>query len=347
MSYLETLKLANNPNLQGTLPFSFFFSEGVSSSLLPTEPQYPLSSNLKDLDLSHTALSGTLPSTMLDNLDELEKIDLSYSRLSGNMLDRMFRLSSLRVLNLQNNTFEGTIPEFKTIGGSTPMELQECWLDNNQLIGRVPSSLYDTATNLSVLSLSENFLSGTLPGRKITKLSHLRVLNVDDNLFRGKIPTEIGVLDSLRRFSMHFNILSGAIPSEVGRLSQLRYLNVGKNNLNGLLPNELSNLSSLAWLSVQDNQLIEGTLPSGLSTLSTLSKSFACYLCFFCQDMISLILPLVRWLHRVFGYPSHWHCRHHGCVLRQTRKRHALYYDFCGLWWFFANSGMPVLYSML
>ena len=273
LSYLEKLKLSKNRNLQGTVPFNFFFSADVSSSLLPTESQYPLSPKLKELDLSHTSLSGTLPNTMLDNLDELEKMDLSYSRLSGTLLDRMFRLPSLRVLNLQDNSFEGTIPEFKATDGSSPLELQECWLDNNQLIGRVPASLYDTPTNLSVLSLSENFLTGTLPGRKITNLSHLRVLNVDDNLFRGKIPTEIGILDSLRRFSMHFNILSGAIPSEVGRLSQLQYFNVGKNNLNGALPNELSNLSSLEWLSVQDNQLIVGTLPSGLPALSTLRKS--------------------------------------------------------------------------
>jgi Leucine-rich repeat (LRR) protein len=61
------------------------------------------------LDLSSTAMTGTLPSE-LGNLTNLKRLMLSHSRFDGRVPPEVFALTSLEKFHLTNNDFNGTLP---------------------------------------------------------------------------------------------------------------------------------------------------------------------------------------------------------------------------------------------
>lgn len=63
------------------------------------------------LNLSHNALSGTIPS--LGNLQELEYLDLSWKHLSGRIPPELSKLNCLSTLNLSENQLVGSISAIK------------------------------------------------------------------------------------------------------------------------------------------------------------------------------------------------------------------------------------------
>lgn len=60
------------------------------------------------LDLSSTAMTGTLPSE-LGNLSNLKRLMLSHSRFDGSVPPEVFAITSLEKFHLTNNDFNGTL----------------------------------------------------------------------------------------------------------------------------------------------------------------------------------------------------------------------------------------------
>jgi hypothetical protein len=60
------------------------------------------------LDLTSTAMTGTLPSE-LGNLSNLKRLLLSHSRFGGTLPPEIFSLTSLEKFHLTNNAFNGTL----------------------------------------------------------------------------------------------------------------------------------------------------------------------------------------------------------------------------------------------
>ena len=152
------------------------------------------------------------------------EVDTFNLGLAGSIPSELGSLVNLQRLNLSFNKLTGEIP--RELGNLS--KLEELLLPVNQLDGGIPAEL-GNLSNLQTLSLSENQLTGDIP-TELGNLSNLRTLGVGSNQLTGGIPTELGNLFNLQTLSLSENQLTGEIPTELGNLSNLRTLWLGRNS---------------------------------------------------------------------------------------------------------------------
>ena len=144
-------------------------------------------SNLQRINLTDNLLSGELPS-QFGQLKDLEKLEISNNKWTGTIPLSWMKMTALEVLSLQNT-------ERKTSGITGPLvtfatmsKLKELYLSNNLLTGTIPSDflagIIDINTKINV-RLDQNHLVGTIPS-SLTKFSKL---NID---LSGNLMTAIG-----------------------------------------------------------------------------------------------------------------------------------------------------------
>jgi len=92
LSGLLSLKLADNPQINGTIPIEF----------------YQLSF-LQTLDLSKTSVAGTINSAIL-NMNQLNSLHLEYTSIGGILPSELGLLPNLNDLNLTACNFYGPVP---------------------------------------------------------------------------------------------------------------------------------------------------------------------------------------------------------------------------------------------
>ena len=81
---------------------------------------------------------------------------------------------------------------------------------------------------------------------------------------------------------MSFNWLSGTVPSEIGLLTSMRELDLSFNRFTGTIPSELGRLTKLSGLHLESNSIV-GRVPDQVCVLKdefALSRFFADY----CKD---------------------------------------------------------------
>ena len=130
----------------------------------------------------------------------------------------IYQLQHLEVLAANSNFLSGTIPFMV----DRLKDLHVLYLDGNELIGTIPSSL---PPNLVELYLSKNTLEGGIP-EGISKLHHLEKLILHENLLGSDpnaIPQSLGNISSLKKLYLHENSFVGEMPKKV---CDLRYLNL-------------------------------------------------------------------------------------------------------------------------
>ncbi|XP_077233663.1 receptor-like protein EIX2 [Tasmannia lanceolata] len=187
---------------------------------------------LISIHLSNNSLSGEFPP--LVSSVNLTLLDIGENKLSGSIPTWVGeRLSSLLILRLRSNKFNGIVPPQLSYLHS----LQVLDLANNSLSGPIPSSI----------DISGNSLSGEIPN-SLTKLSGLLLLNLSGNHLTGIIPEDIGNLGMLESLDVSNNHLSGEIPVSITALNFLTALNLSNNNLSGSIPlgNQLQTLNDLS-----------------------------------------------------------------------------------------------------
>ena len=167
------------------------------------------------------------------------ELNLHGYQLYGPILPQLGNLSFLRILKLENNSFNGKIP--RELGHLSRLEV--LYLTNN-LIGKIPI--------------------------EIGSLQKLQYFYVAKNNLTGEVPPSIGNLSSLIELSVGLNNLEGKIPQEVCSLKNLSLMSVPVNKLSGTLPTCLYNLSSLTLFSVPGNQFSGSLSPNMFHTLPNL-----------------------------------------------------------------------------
>ncbi|CAJ2653748.1 unnamed protein product [Trifolium pratense] len=182
-----------------------------------------LSSSLVSLSLSETELQGNLSSDIL-SLPNLQKLDLSYNELSGQLPKSNWSMP-LRYLDLSSTSFSSEIPySIAQLKSLTHLSLQECNFD-----GTIPLSLWN-----------------------LTQLTHL---DLSSNNLTGEVPSSFFHLSQLSYLGLSFNKLVGPIPNEITKHSKLSYLDLGSNMLSGTIPHWCYNLPSLLELDLSNNHL--------------------------------------------------------------------------------------------
>ncbi|XP_044403541.1 receptor kinase-like protein Xa21 [Triticum aestivum] len=220
-----------------------------------------LSNKLEKLTLTQNSLSGQVPQS-IGNLSALNQLALGINNLSGTIEGWIGNLKGLEGLTLRSNRFTGQIPP--SISNLT--RLINLYLYDNQFEGLIPPSLGNLP--LTQLVLSSNNLYGYIPP-SLGSLQQLTSLNLSHNNLQGEIP-QISALKQLTTLDLSSNKLTGSIPDSLGQCYGLRSLQMDQNFLSGNIPIAFGKLLSLSILNLSHNNL-SGTIPSALNKLEFLN----------------------------------------------------------------------------
>ncbi|TYH49864.1 hypothetical protein ES332_D10G165000v1 [Gossypium tomentosum] len=285
-STLEVLHLSSNAI---DIPNQFPFDDANSSF-----PMLRCQESLIALDLSNNQISGAVPNwvwkkclwflylsnnslTSLDqfssnqdslqipicNLSQLWVFNASFNKLSGSIPSCLGNINTLCILDLQQNNFSSSIPDF---GGATLLSTLQ--LNDNKLEGKLPRSLAN-CTSLKILNLGNNTLHDTFP-LWLGKLPRLMVLILRANRFYGPIKHLENNFPALDVLDIASNKFSGKLSIEFFQaIHKLRSLKINRNNLEGKLPRSLANCRNLEVLDLGKN-MIHDTFPYWLVKLPLL-----------------------------------------------------------------------------
>nr|CAD1844855.1 unnamed protein product [Ananas comosus var. bracteatus] len=221
---------------------------------------WSLTSEIVSLNLSLNQIKGSLPPS-------LHSISITFMDLSSNLFEGPLpRLHHrIQMLQLNDNSFEGTIP--LDLGHDMPM-LRCLQLSNNLFHGPIPRSLCEL-DRLVVLWLANNNLSGAIPDCW-SNLGALEILDLGNNNLYGRIPESFGYMNSLVSLHLNNNNLFGELPSSLKNCTLLTLLDLSNNQLSGNIPTWIPNsLTNLIILRLRSNRFI-GPIPPELSRLNSL-----------------------------------------------------------------------------
>ncbi|XP_076913205.1 putative inactive leucine-rich repeat receptor-like protein kinase At3g03770 [Bidens hawaiensis] len=253
--YITELKIMGDDKLPKVSSFHGFairnqtLSESFSmDSLIVTLTRL---TSLKVLSLVSLGIWGQLPDK-IHRLNSLEFLDMSSNFMFGSVPNGISRLQKLHTLTLDGNFFNESLPDhlFDSLSNLTILSLKI-----NKLTGHFPYSISKIATITDVV-LSHNQLSGKLPD--LTTLSNLKLLDLRDNHLDSELPL---LPKSVTTVLLSNNSFSGQIPEQFGQLDQLHHLEVSSNALRGTPPSALFVLPNITYLNLASNML-SGSLPN-------------------------------------------------------------------------------------
>ncbi|KOM38559.1 hypothetical protein LR48_Vigan03g194100 [Vigna angularis] len=241
--------LLNHNNFTGTLPH--------------------LSPEVSYVDLSHNSFIGSIPHNW-KKLKHLFFISLWNNNLCGEVLEKLSWSTYLKVINLEQNEFFGTIPN------NMSRYLERVILRSNKFEGSIPPQLF-FLSHLIHLDLAHNNFSGSIPqitynATEMIADNYSTPLLVGDDIdLYEKGQVYEGKVNSRRRtIDLSANKISGEIPSELFGLIRVQTLNLSYNHLTGTIPKTIGGMKNLESLDLSNNKLF-GEIPENMATLFFLS----------------------------------------------------------------------------
>jgi hypothetical protein len=150
---------------------------------------------LKSLNLSWNSFQGSVPSEF-ETFRHLVDLFLNNNNFSGSLPGVIKVMNKLENIVVSFNAFTGELPT----GMEHMISLSKfvflslaCWLRGSSQVARC-CALFAPAT----FHLDENRLNGTLPSA-LGACAMLRDLKLEYNDFSGNIPTQLGLLQGLRK----------------------------------------------------------------------------------------------------------------------------------------------------
>uniref|UniRef100_A0A7N0VA96 non-specific serine/threonine protein kinase n=1 Tax=Kalanchoe fedtschenkoi TaxID=63787 RepID=A0A7N0VA96_KALFE len=266
------------PHLTGV-----YLGKNSFTGLIP--PTLPNVSFLQEFDLWRNHFYGNVPEG-LGRLEYLEQLLLGRNNLGSeneNDLDFLTNLTSLKLLSIYKNRFQGMIPysignlsnkiEYLVMGsnmisGHIPpgignlVSLVGLGIENNNLTGEFPSSI-GNLLSLQLLALGRNRLRGTIPS-SLGNLKNLYTLGLEGNRLEGSIPLNLQHCSRLQKLNLHSNKLNGTVSMEmIGSLKQLIQLDMSNNSFSGYFPAAVGKLINLNYLDISINSF-SGEIPTEL-----------------------------------------------------------------------------------
>ncbi|KAK7267448.1 hypothetical protein RIF29_20122 [Crotalaria pallida] len=217
---------------------------------------------VEKLDLSYMNLSGEV-SNEIQGLKSLISLNICCNRFSSSLPNSIVNLTTLKILNVSQNFFNGDFPlGFGKVSGL--VNLNAC---SNNFTGFLPEDL-GNMSSLETLDLRGSFFEGSIP-KVFGNLHKLKFLGLSGNNLSGEIPAELGQLSSLEFMIIAYNEFEGGIPAEFGNLTNLKYLDITGGNLGGEIPAELGRLKLLNILYLYMNNF-EGRIPPEIGNMTSL-----------------------------------------------------------------------------
>ncbi|TYI41989.1 hypothetical protein ES332_A01G066400v1 [Gossypium tomentosum] len=230
---LSSLDLSNN-KIQGSI-FKWE-SEGweqliylnLSNNSLTSLEQLP-GKNILTLDLRSNLLQGPLLAPPLS----LQEFLISDNKLTGEIPPSIFNLTPLHILDLSQNYFGGIIPSCL---GNLSRGISILNLQNNSLSGKIPDFCVELSS-LTTLALNDNKLEGLLP-RSLVNCTSLRFLNLANNTLNDLFPHRLSVLPVLQVLILRSNRFYGRLDYSMANSSflSLQILDLSKNEFTGPFP---------------------------------------------------------------------------------------------------------------
>ncbi|XP_039169968.1 receptor-like protein 15 [Eucalyptus grandis] len=251
-------------------------------------------SSLRILSLQYNTVEGTLTTQGLCNLVKLEELDLSFNGITGGLPTCWRNMSSIRILNLEDNEFTDsnvsspltslTSLEFLSISGkhfditsslgplANHSRLKVLILDDTKLTIDTKVASLIPRFQLKVLSMSNS----PSRGFELTSLGFLkhqydlRILDLSSNDIPGPFPAWLLENNTkLEELFMANNLfMTFKVPSMT--LFNLSTMDISNNNMRGELTTEFcANVPNLYHLNLSANRL-EGNIPSELGSVKFL-----------------------------------------------------------------------------
>nr|KJB45925.1 hypothetical protein B456_007G338400 [Gossypium raimondii] len=207
--------------------------------------------NSRDLimiDLSENHFSGCVPAWIGDKLSSLVILSLRSNNFDGHIPHKICDLQFLQNLDLAQNNISGVIPKcFNNFSAmatkkktknevSAPLVIDFPFYFKALLVLKGREDEYGSTLGLVTnIDLSANSLTGEIP-KQIGSLVGLLSLNFSGNLLTGNIPDTIGNMEWMESLDLSMNRLNGEIPPSFSKLNFLNHFNVSYNNLTGQIP---------------------------------------------------------------------------------------------------------------
>lgn len=218
------------------------------------------------IDFSNFALSGRFPADFC-RISTLRTLNLTNNSFGDFISSDSFSLCShLEGLDLSLNLFVGDLPEFLT----EFTNLTTLVVTGNNFSGEIPAS-FGRLPKLQTLDLTNNLLNGSIP-EFFSNLTELTYLGFAMNPFKpGPLPSSFGRLTKLRQLFAPWSNLAGTIPDTIGNLVSMQNLDLSQNGLTGKIPDSIGGLKSVEQIELYSNQL-SGELPDTFWNLSSLAR---------------------------------------------------------------------------
>ena len=191
--------------------------------------------SLKDLRLGHNQLTDA---TELGNLTGLTVLMLHYNQLGGNL-----PATGLTSLMLGDTQLRGRLPTF-----SQRTNLQQFWLQGNQITDVSPLANLTTSSDELSLSLSYNQITDISP---LANLTDLRGLWLKDIQITDISP--LANLTNLGSLVLTYNRIMDISP--LANLTNLEGVGLSYNRIMDISP--LANLTNLKTLNIGDNRITD------------------------------------------------------------------------------------------
>ncbi|XP_058216158.1 receptor-like protein 43 [Rhododendron vialii] len=283
-SLLEIIDLSNN-NLYGTVPNSTFELPNLTHLILSSNSfsgtileSNRFRENLIVLDLQMNNFSSTIHDSITKR-NILTTINLNGNGFEGPILKSLVNCRKLEVLSLRRNKFVGKFPHWTTI--PFPL-LRVLDMSNNIFSGTLPKKYFtkfEAMMNVDDVDFRLNYMINTgafhrdyydsltmvIKGSTMEMEKILTIFSAVDlsrNKFGGEIPEVIGAVNLIRGLNLSHNSLTGYIPKSLGNLTELEWLDLSPNKLIRVIPQQLTNLNFLGTLNLSQNRLT-GPIPRG------------------------------------------------------------------------------------
>ncbi|XP_052298174.1 receptor-like protein 13 isoform X5 [Citrus sinensis] len=206
-----------------------------------------------DLSQTHRGEYWYLNASLFTPFQQLESLDLRDNDIAGCVenegLERLSRLSNLKMLNLVGNLFNNSIlSSLARLSSLTSLDLSA-----NRLKGSIDIKELDSLRDLEKLNIGRNMIDKFVVSKgpkRLSRLNNLKVFDLSGNLFNNSILSSLARLSSLRSLLLYDNRLEGSIDvKEFDSLSNLEELDMSYNEIDNFeVPQACSGLRKLSYL---------------------------------------------------------------------------------------------------